>query len=200
MSTGHPSFVRSTRQRLPRSTPGQQPGTFGRGPPSQSGHRRQSISSLRSLQFAAWSSAAPLAGVRGVQGGRHPPCSGCVVVSPASVALARRSLHARRAVLHDLDAALPGRLCRAASRATSAPSRASASVRRAPPRAAQAAGKSARAVSWSTPRMMEIHERRLASCCAPRHCRHSTPPSSHRHTFTFTHTHSHHGGYRAGAV
>jgi hypothetical protein len=66
----------------------------------------------------------------------------------------------------------------AASRATSAPSRASASVRRAPPRAAQAAGKSARAVSWSTPRMMEIHERRLASCCAPRHCRHSTPPSS----------------------
>jgi hypothetical protein len=26
--------------------------------------------------------------------------------------------------------------------------------------------------------MMEIHERRLASCCAPRHCRHSTPPSS----------------------
>jgi hypothetical protein len=34
----------------------------GRGPPPQSGHRRQSISSLRSLQFAAWSSAAPLAG------------------------------------------------------------------------------------------------------------------------------------------
>ena len=26
--------------------------------------------------------------------------------------------------------------------------------------------------------MMEIHERRLASCCAPRHCRHSSPPSS----------------------
>ena len=39
-----------------------------------------------------------------VQGGRRPPCSGCVVVSPASVALAWRPLHARRAVLHDLDA------------------------------------------------------------------------------------------------
>ena len=46
----------------PRSTPGQRPGTFGRGPPSQSEHRRQSISSPRSLRFAAWSSAAPLAG------------------------------------------------------------------------------------------------------------------------------------------
>ena len=47
---------------------------------------------------------------------RRPPCSGCVVVSPAPVALARRPLHARRAVLHDLvhdlDAALPGRLRR----------------------------------------------------------------------------------------
>ena len=40
------------------------------------------------------------------------PCSGCVVVSPASVALAWRPLHARRAVLHDLDAALSGRLRR----------------------------------------------------------------------------------------
>ena len=50
--------------------------------------------------------------LRGVQGGRHPPCSGCVVVSPASVALARRPLHARRAVLHDLDATLSGRLRR----------------------------------------------------------------------------------------
>ena len=39
-------------------------------------------------------------------------CSGCVVVSPASVALAWRPLHARRAVLHDLDAALSGRLRR----------------------------------------------------------------------------------------
>ena len=35
--------------------------------------------------------------LRGVQGGRRPPCSGCVVVSPASVALAWRPLHARRA-------------------------------------------------------------------------------------------------------
>ena len=93
MSTGHLSFVRSMWQQLPRSKPGQQPGTVGRGP-SQSGHRRRSISSLRSLQFAAWSLAAPLAGV---QGGRRPPCSGCVVVSPASVALAWRPLHARRA-------------------------------------------------------------------------------------------------------
>ena len=50
--------------------------------------------------------------LRGVQGGRHPPCSGCVVVSPAPVALARRPLHARRAVLHDLDATLSGRLRR----------------------------------------------------------------------------------------
>jgi hypothetical protein len=62
LSTGHLPFVRSMRQRLPHLTPAQQPGTFGRGPPPQSGHRRQSISSLRSLQFAAWSSAAPLAG------------------------------------------------------------------------------------------------------------------------------------------
>ena len=35
-----------------------------------------------------------------------------VVVSPASVALAWRPLHARRAVLHDLDASLSGRLRR----------------------------------------------------------------------------------------
>ena len=44
--------------------------------------------------------------------GADGPCSGCVVVSPASVALAWRPLHARRTVLHDLDAALPGRLRR----------------------------------------------------------------------------------------
>ena len=31
----------------------------------------------------------------GIQGGRRPPCSGCVVVSPASVALAWRPLSAR---------------------------------------------------------------------------------------------------------
>ena len=54
----------------------------------------------------------PVRPLRGVQGGRHPPCPGGVVVSPASVALARRPFHARRAVLHDLDAALPGRLRR----------------------------------------------------------------------------------------
>ena len=89
MSTGHLSFVRSMWQRLPRSMPGQQTGTDGRGPPPQSGHRQQSISLLRSLRFAAWSSAVPLAGF---QGGRRPPCSGCVVVSPASVALAWRPL------------------------------------------------------------------------------------------------------------
>ena len=63
LSTGHLSFVRSMRQRLPRSMPGQRPGTVGRGPPPpQSEHRRQSISSLRSLRFAAWSLAVPLAG------------------------------------------------------------------------------------------------------------------------------------------
>ena len=62
LSTGHPSFVRSTRRQLPRSMPGQQPGTDRRGPPPQSEHRRQSISSPRSLRFAAWSSAALLAG------------------------------------------------------------------------------------------------------------------------------------------
>ena len=56
MSTGHISFVRSTRRQLPRSMPGQRPGTVGRGPTVQS------ISSPRSLRFAAWSSAAPLAG------------------------------------------------------------------------------------------------------------------------------------------
>ena len=62
LSTGHLSFVRSTRRQPPRSMPRQRPGTFGRGPPSQSEHRRQSISSPRSLRFAAWYSAAPLAG------------------------------------------------------------------------------------------------------------------------------------------
>jgi hypothetical protein len=39
MSTGHLSFMRSMWQQLPRSKPGQQPGTVGQGP-SQSGHRR----------------------------------------------------------------------------------------------------------------------------------------------------------------
>ena len=59
--------------------PGQRPrGTDGRGPPPQSEHRRKSISSLRSIRFAAWSLAAPFAGV---QGGLRPPCS---AVSPAS--------------------------------------------------------------------------------------------------------------------
>ena len=57
--------------------------------------------------------------LRGVQGCRRPPKTSllrlraCVVVSPASdVALAWRPLHARRAILHDLDAALPGQLRR----------------------------------------------------------------------------------------
>ena len=53
----------NTRRQLPRSMPRQRPGTDGRGPLPQSEHRRQSnISSPRSLRFAAWSSAAPLAG------------------------------------------------------------------------------------------------------------------------------------------
>ena len=95
-----------------RTVPGQRPGTDGRVPPPQSEHRRQSISSPRSLRFAAWSSAALLPGGPGRSATRRPPCSGCVVVSPASVALAWRPLYARRAVLHDLDAALSGRLRR----------------------------------------------------------------------------------------
>ena len=115
LSTGHLSFVLTesettrlnTRRQLPRSMPRQRPGTDGLGPLPQSEHRRQSnISSPRSLRFAAWSSAAPLLRLRGVQGGRRHPYSGCVVVSPASVALAWRPLHARCAVLHDLDAAV----------------------------------------------------------------------------------------------
>ena len=44
LSTGHLSFLRSMRQRLPRSMPGQQTGTDGRGPPPRSGHKRQSSS------------------------------------------------------------------------------------------------------------------------------------------------------------
>ena len=83
------------------------------GPPSQSEHRRQSISSPRSLRFAAWYSAAPLAGGLGRSASsllrlrrRQPSVSG------VTVALAWRPLHARRAVLHDLDAALSGRLRR----------------------------------------------------------------------------------------
>jgi hypothetical protein len=113
LSTGHLSFVRSMRQRMPRSMPGQRPGTVGRGPPPQSEHRRQSISSLRSLRFAAWSLAVPLA--------RGPERSASSLLRlrhrqvpsvSATVALDWRPLHARRAVLHDLDAALPGRLRR----------------------------------------------------------------------------------------
>ena len=50
------------RRQLLRSMPAQLPGTDGRGPPPQSEHRRQSISSPRFLRFAAWSSAALLAG------------------------------------------------------------------------------------------------------------------------------------------
>ena len=70
------------------------PGTDRWGPPPQSEHRRQSISSPRSLRFVAWSSAAPLAGGPGRSASsllrlrRY-----CVVVSPASVALAWRPLH-----------------------------------------------------------------------------------------------------------
>jgi hypothetical protein len=110
LSTGHLPFVRSMRQRLPHSTPAQQPGTFGRGPPPQT----RGTDGSRYPRFVPSSSRPGLRQhrLRGVQGGWHPPCSGCVVVSPASVALARRSLHARRAILHDLDAALPGRLRR----------------------------------------------------------------------------------------
>ena len=113
MSTGHLSFVLSTRRQQPRSMPGQRPGTFGRGPPSQSEHRRQSISSPRSLRFAVWSSAVPLAGgpERSASSSlrlrrRQPSASG------ARSAPAPCSTLARRAVLHDLDAALPGRLRR----------------------------------------------------------------------------------------
>jgi hypothetical protein len=99
------------RQRLPHSTPGQQPGTF-----HSDGDRRPSrgTDGSRYPRFVPSSSRPGLwqHRLRGVQGGRHPPCPGCVVVSPASVALARRPFHARRAVLHDLDAALPGRLRR----------------------------------------------------------------------------------------
>ena len=102
----------STRRQLPRSMHGQRPGTDGRGPPSQSEHRRQSISLPRSLRFVRTWLGLRQHRLRGVQGGRRPPCSCCVVVSPASVALAWRPLHARRAILHDLDAALPGRLRR----------------------------------------------------------------------------------------
>ena len=111
LSTGHPSFVRSTRRQLPRSMPGQRPGTDGWGPPSQSEHRRQSISSPRSLRFAAWSSAAPLAGGPGRSASsllrlRRRQPSNQPSVSGARLAPGR-PLHARRAVLHDLD----GRRC-----------------------------------------------------------------------------------------
>ena len=89
LSTGHLLFVWSTRrQQPPRSTPGQRPGTFGRGPPSQSDeHRRQSISSPYPRLVDPSGSRLGLRQhrLRGVQGGRRPPCSGCVVVSPASV-------------------------------------------------------------------------------------------------------------------
>ena len=93
-----------------RSMPGQRPGTVGRGPPSQSEHRRHG----RYPRLVPFGSRLGLRQhrLRGVQGGRRPPCSGCLAVSPASVVLAWRPLHARRAVLHDLDSALSGRLRR----------------------------------------------------------------------------------------
>ena len=92
MSTGHLSFVRSMRQRLPCSMPGQRPGTVGWGPPRpQSEHRRQSISSLRSLRFAAWYLAVPLAG------GPERSTSSFVLAQAASSSAQRqwRSLGAR---------------------------------------------------------------------------------------------------------
>ena len=73
--------------------PGQRHGTGGRGPPSQSGHRRQSISSLRSLRFAAWSLAVPLAGgPERCSATRRPPCS---LAASSSAQRQWRSLGAR---------------------------------------------------------------------------------------------------------
>ena len=90
--------------------PGQRPCTVGRGPPSQSEHRRHG----RYPRLVPFGSRLGLRQhrLRGVQGGRRPPCSGCLAVIPASVVLAWRPLHARCAVLHDLDSALSGRLRR----------------------------------------------------------------------------------------
>ena len=87
-------------RQLPRSMPGQRPGTVGSRYPRlfPSGSRL----GLRQHRLRGSREVGVLLG----------PCSGCVVVRPASVALAWRLLHARRAVLHDLDAALSGRLRR----------------------------------------------------------------------------------------
>ena len=67
MSTGHLSFVSRSYEVQGGSfrtqiCPDGRPGTVGRGPPSQSEHRRQSISSPRSLRFAAWSAGSTACG------------------------------------------------------------------------------------------------------------------------------------------
>jgi len=59
-----------------------------------------------------WSLAAPLAGGPGRLASSLPRLRRRQPSVSGTVALARRSLHARRAILHDLDAALPGRLRR----------------------------------------------------------------------------------------
>ena len=134
--SGHLWFVLSTVRQAGSTVaaaaaldvPGQRPGTDGRGPPPQCPVLAPvgaptavdmflaSFPPVRGLVFQA----APLGACRGsrevgvllaqaasVQLRRHQ-----VPSSPASVALARRPLHARCAVLHDLDTAVSGQFCR----------------------------------------------------------------------------------------
>ena len=114
MSTGHLSFVLSTtRRQLSRSMPGQvRPGTDGRGPPRDRRPSRSTDGSRQSILDTVprlVPSGSRLHGLRqhrlrGVQGGRRPPCSGCVVVCPASVAHlgARSMLDARSFMISTL--------------------------------------------------------------------------------------------------
>ena len=91
LSTGHLSFVRSTRRQPPRSMPGQRPVS---GLVQSDGDRRPSRSTdgsqyPRSLRFAAWSSSAPLA--RG-PGSRDV---GVLLAQAASSSAQRQWLHSQ---------------------------------------------------------------------------------------------------------
>ena len=84
LSTGHLSFVRSTRRRLPRSMPGQRPGTVVQSDGDRRAPSRSTDGSRYPRLLVPSGSRLGLRqhSLRGVQGGRRPPCSGCVVVSP----------------------------------------------------------------------------------------------------------------------
>ena len=92
LSTGHPSFVQSTRRQLPRSYFRARCPDSGLVQTDGDRHPSRSTDGSRYPRLVPSGSRLGLRQhrLRGVQGGRRPPCSGCIVVSPASVALAWR--------------------------------------------------------------------------------------------------------------